>query len=479
MHGAIDTSPNGDGGSDVAARLRRARRRRQIDAVDFIVRNYVGTAGRVPELELGPDQFVAVASRAPARRNAKRFRAAGPPARRPLRSPSSARAPTTRRSTCTTDVGDGTRPLRALVDLDNRGPGAAGRRQAPDASTRRVHAAAAHDRTLNYRALARDAPTPTRSSTTRAVDRRRRRRASSPTRARADGCGEAKVTCLKARIDQPAADARDRRCPARAARDFSLSHTGTGARPARRARDDRPHAGDAADRTYADVELLRVPDRGHAAGWTTTKGVAARRRVPRLHVDFAAEACARRPAGARPRQLHRPRPARRAAALPPRPDTVPNFVTLVARPDVAIAGDERFEVAGRVDEVRNVAFRQRDVDDDGEADGTLGARVDVGAPNTPFDAVVDTAGFARDPTTSDATRRAQPTCSVGVDELPAALQRLRARSSTTRRRRPRRACPPTRCWRSATARRARPHRPASSTSTPLSVAYQASARRRR
>ena len=50
--------------------------------------------------------------------------------------------------------------------------------------------------------------------------------------------------------------------------------------------------------------------------------------------------------------------------------------------------DARFEVAGRVDQVRNVAFRQRDITQDGKADGTLGVLVDTGAGGA-FDAKID------------------------------------------------------------------------------------------
>ena len=48
-------------------------------------------------------------------------------------------------------------------------------------------------------------------------------------------------------------------------------------------------------------------------------------------------------------------------------------------------------------EICYVAFDERDDDENGEADGTLGVNVDLGAPNTLFDIGVDIAGCSADP----------------------------------------------------------------------------------
>ena len=132
----------------------------------------------------------------------------------------------------------------------------------------------------------------------------------------------------------------------------------------------------------------------------------------------------------------RDRPER--GTLPPREDTAKQFVSLISR-------DERFEATGRVDEVRNVAFHQRDDDNDGEADGTLGALVDAGtggALRRGHRRRLRRAGSRRH-------HRAVHRPRQGLDEdahrrrgAAAALQRVRARERRRRRRPSRRRLSP-------------------------------------
>ena len=118
----------------------------------------------------------------------------------------------------------------------------------------------------------------------------------------------------------------------------------------------------------------------------------------------------------------RDRPSR--AGLPERPATGPHFVSLVAA-DATLAdnGDEHFEAVGRVDKVRNVAFHQRDREDDGRADGTLGVSVDVGGEKQPFDVAVDTHGRAADPKDETVDLGATSTqLDAHIDKLPSPFE---------------------------------------------------------
>ncbi len=94
----------------------------EIDAVDFLVKDFVGSVGNVPAPQIGPDQYITVGTRLQGD-GSERFRAAG--------RLFGVRAITVERQgsdnktiDATTDLGDGTRPLRAIVDIDERGPGA-------------------------------------------------------------------------------------------------------------------------------------------------------------------------------------------------------------------------------------------------------------------------------------------------------------------------------------------------------------------
>ena len=308
--------------------------------------------------------------REPLRRRAGRVRA--PPAAcwASARRSSSARAPTNDIVDADTDLGDGVRPLRALIDIDNRADP-----EVADDDDQRI----AIDTTL--------APLPEQHPRDlQAVGRLRRPAAAALTSRRAAWTSTRRRSSRRdrRRLRPGRGDVREgahrRRPDAAGGAAARRGRDGLRPPPQRRRRDaaSRRQRGDRRDerRGRADVGRRAHRPRSHrrsTGGWTRQRG-AALRGVPRLRLRLHALRQrlrhARRGGGARARALHRPRPPERGT-LPPREDTAKQFVSLISR-------DERFEATGRVDEVRNVAFHQRDDDDDGEADGTLGALVDAG-----------------------------------------------------------------------------------------------------
>jgi hypothetical protein len=416
MTGDLRYVPDGKGGRQIDSFAFDVLGGQQIDALDFLARNFVGDPGPIPEPNLGPDQFVAASTRQMPNATS-RFRASG--RLFGVRSLHFERqAGDNEQVDVTTDTGDGTESLRAIVDLDNRGPGGP-----PDPDDRRRMKVDTTITPLPRTIHANYDPARTGHSTTKLVY-------DSPTRVdvQADaliadndatnGCGEVEVTCLSARIDKLPTHL-EAELPDKTGTDFSLSHDGAGGeRPDVRAQVDRTGL-EATSRTYADIELLRVPPEVRGRMDVSTKDVVRAAEFHACDWNFGTGECddAQQALG-RVSFTVRDQPSR--AGLPPRPDTTPNFVSLISRdPSFGIEGDERYEAAGRVDEVRNVAFHQRDRGDDGEADGTLGVRVDVGSEHTPFDVAVDTVGFATkedDETVNlgDAASRVK----VRVDELP-------------------------------------------------------------
>ena len=366
MKGVIDMTPNDEGGADVTGADFRVLDGAQIDAVDFTVRNYVGTAA-FPIPLLGPDQFVAVSSRVLGD-GTKRFRAAGR-----LRDVRAATYTKLGESLdVTTDVGDGQRPLRALLDLDDRGPGAK-----PDAKLMKVDTRVTPlPRTLGVSFDPSNQTDPTKivydSGATTDIDAD-----AVIAEGEFSGCGQTKVTCASTRVDRLSPHLHID-LPGEGQSDFRLSRTAAASAPDVRAKIDLTPAV-AADRTYVDAELLAIPAevRGRL---DTAKGLLRTAEFHGCDWNFATETC-RDTQGALGRVGFTVRDQPLRLTLPPRPDTASTFVTLLKR-------DERFEVAGRVDQVRNVAFRQRDVNNDGEPDGTLGVRVDTGAGGA-FDAKID------------------------------------------------------------------------------------------
>ena len=231
----------------------------------------------------------------------------------------------------------------------------------------------------------------------------------------ADGCGQAEVTCATARMDDVPTQL-EALLPGEGGTDFVIRHNGVPVvqRPDVSAAIDVTNA--AAERTYADVRIDRVPPKVDGR-LDTRKEVLRAAEFHGCDFDFtpSVNACvspATAEALGRVRFTVRDRPER--GTLPPREDTAKQFVSLISR-------DERFEATGRVDEVRNVAFHQRDDNNDGEADGTLGALVDAGTGG-PFDAVIDDISDALDP--DDETEpftvlgKGSTKMRIGVDALP-------------------------------------------------------------
>ena len=108
--------PNDEGGSDLDAVDFHVVEGQQIDSVDFEVRNFDGPSP-VPAPVLNPEQHIAFASRFVG--GATRSRAAG--RLLGIRSAKFERQGDRNDIVdATTDLGDGVRPLRALVDIDNR-----------------------------------------------------------------------------------------------------------------------------------------------------------------------------------------------------------------------------------------------------------------------------------------------------------------------------------------------------------------------
>ena len=409
MAGTITSVPNDDGGSDLDAVDFHVVEGQQIDSVDFEVRNFDGPSP-VPAPVLNPEQHIAFASRFVG--GATRSRAAG----RLLGIRSAKFELQGDRNDivdATTNLGDGVRPLRAIVDIDNRDDP-----EVEDEDDQRI----AIDTTLAplpeqihaiYKPSA-GAGDPLRLffQTSRSMDVDATAVIETGP---ADGCGQAEVTCATARIDDVPTQL-EALLPGEGGTDFVLRHNGVAVA-------QRPDVSAAIDvtnkeseRTYADVRIDRVPPK--VDGRLDTRNEVLR--SAEFHgcdFDFtpSVNACiapATAEALGRVRFTVRDRPER--GTLPPREDTAKQFVSLTSR-------DERFEATGRVDEVRNVAFHQRDDDNDGEADGTLGALVDAGTGGA-FDAVIDDVSDVLDPddTTEPFTvlGKGSTKMRIGVEALP-------------------------------------------------------------
>ena len=371
MAGTIKTVPNDEGGSDIDSVDFHVVEGQQIDAVDFEVRNFDGPAGAVPAPVLNPEQYIAIASRFIG--GETRSRAAG----RLLGIRSAKFERQGDRNDIVdarTDLGDGVRPLRALIDVDDRPDPSV-----PDADDKRL----AIDTTLS--------PLPEQihavyDPSTSATDPLRLLYESSRSMdvdadatiasGNADGCGQPDVLCAQARVDD-VPTRLEALLPGVGATDFSLSHNAQAltSRPDVTATVDTTSA--AGKRAWANVRIDRVPPE-LSGRLDQADGELRAAEFHACEWNFAADppACTSpQEAIGRVRFTVRDQPER--GTLPPRADVDGTYVSLIKR-------DARFEATGRVDEVRHVEFRQRDVDP-----STLGALVDVGSAE-PFDTVVDT-----------------------------------------------------------------------------------------
>lgn len=408
MRGALETARD-PSGNDVAEF--EALDGEEIGSVRFHARNWSGEDATLPPLAIGNRQAVDVVSRRVAG-GALRYRAAGllfgvRAAAVSLDASGAVRA--------TTEIGDGVRPLHAHVDLDERNTSAGtGRLMRLDTSL---------------------SPLPRRLEVTYAPSRggtdplRLQYRASTPldvavrgvlATGAADACGSAEVTCLDAGIDDvpreldvelPGPDGRDTRITSSAL---------VGEEPDLRAVLDHTGASPE-DRTVAHLKVLRVPSDVRGRVDVTDAGLVRAAEFHGCAWSFERAACDGTEA-ALGRVEFTVRNAPEGSTLPERDDTVPQFLSVLSRDESLATGDEQFEAAGRVDEVRHVAFRQRDTDGDGRPDGTIGAQVDVGDGAAPFDVVVDTE--APTPDAADATKDLGATAmrlKVHVDNLPTSM----------------------------------------------------------
>ncbi len=234
------------------------------------------------------------------------------------------------------------------------------------------------------------------------------------------------MTCAKVRIDKIPGRLQAV-LPGEDGTDFSLSHNGDAThRPDVRATVDDTALDEDTDetsRTWADVRLLRVPNEVTGRLDTSTDGVlrAAEFHACKWNFDADTPACTdAQGAIGRVQFTVRGRPER--TGLPSRPDVADQHVILLNRQDSkANPVLKAMEVVGRVDEVRNVEFRQRDtVADDEQADGTLGAVIDVGSNKPEFDLKVDDESDAinEEPDPDVVVGRSKTKVAVNVEELP-------------------------------------------------------------
>jgi hypothetical protein len=387
LTGLLTQVPDGKGGSALDSIKFNALGGSEIDGVDVWACNYDGgqyckaqaEGATLPVPQLQPTQFVAAATRNVG--GIIRYRVAG--RLRGIRGATFQRVGTRKDGLdVTTDMGGGTKPLHALLDIDNRGPGtlpADAQRMALDATVRplprTIHARFEPGKGAENTHIRYESPQTVDIDASAEIDT-----------GTASGCGASKVTCLTARVDK-VPQVLDAILPGEGGTDFNLhSEAGaSGTSPDVRAIVDRTPV-NVSERTYADIRLLRVPAEVRGRLDSSAKGVLRAAEFHACPFNFTTQSC---PTGTQQalgsvQFTVRDRPER--DGLPARPDTKTNSVVMLSRSD---GTTKHFEASGRVDEIRNVAFRQRDVDNDGIADGTLGVSVDAGDGHQPFQAIVD------------------------------------------------------------------------------------------
>ena len=276
-----------------------------------------------------------------------------------------------------TDTGDGTRPLGVRFDLDDRGPEAPDDAKATFVDTQLRNLAAR----TQVRFEPAGATSPSRiayeASSTMRVDTEARL-----AEAEGSACGEGKVTCLTAAINA-LPPSLTLELPAKDGTDYRVDHTGS-TKPTLTATIDRTDVKetegqpDELDRTWAKIALAQLPQ--HMAGRLDQKeGVLKAAEFHACNYDFSVPKCTdAQDAIGQVEFTVRDRPDR--GDLPPRPETARQAVTLLKRCTQRVeplpCAEEQMEVHGLITDVRNVAFHQRDLDEDGKADGTLGVLVE-------------------------------------------------------------------------------------------------------
>ena len=344
----------------------------QIDALDFEVRNFSLNApvGNVPDPRFGPDQFVAIGSRRQTD-GSTRFRAAGRITQ--IRSVVFERQGSDNATLdARTDLGNGIEPMRGILDADSRGQGAP-----TDASWTKVDATLSPlPQTIHVNLNPTNGVRGLYEASTRLDATASFIKATGS----ANGCGQALVTCASATLDR-VPTRLSFKLPPTGDPDYEISHNAVGLvpRPDIRATLDTTPA-DTAKRLWAKLGLLSLPPEVRVRLDSTDKDVLVKAEAHGCDYSYANRVCNdAQQAFGRVTFTLRDQPDR--TGLPPRPYGAPTFVSLIRR-------SNRFEIAGRVDEIRNVVFHQRDSDNDGQADGTLGALIDAGVGG-PFDAHID------------------------------------------------------------------------------------------
>ncbi len=367
MHAQIDK--DADGVTGVAFDVLDGE---SVGAVDFSARNVAGP-DVVPAPDLAPDQYVALSTRRQAD-GSVRWRAGG--LLREIRSASFVRDGDSLRLGA--DIGDGRRGLRALADLDSRGADG-GTRLLADARLaplpRDVHVTLTpgteqHPGVVDYQA---------QDGTDVDVDLKT---FGGP----GDSCGVARSTCLIARLDD-LPTALTLTLPGLGQSELGVTHSGVTDEPDVLATLDRTGE-TTTDRVWADIALRDIPPVVRGRLDASADGNLNAAEFHACDYDASSESCRdQQRALGLVRFTVRDQPDR--LGLPQRPRTADTFISIVGNdPNAAVTGDERFEAAGRVEQVRNLAFHQR------AGASTAGALVDLGT-GRPFDAVISTKGFKK------------------------------------------------------------------------------------
>lgn len=371
----------------------------QVDAVDFVARNWAGDPGTVPVVDARPGQYIAYASRI-AGDGSERYRAAGHV--EGVRAVRWERVPSGDHHgfDIVTDIGDGVRPLRALMDADGRGPGGS-----EDANHLVLDTTVTPlPRTIHARMVPgadKEKPMTLRYEAATPVDVDADVRIEKGT---GTACGQALVTCAKARVERLPQSLGLELLANPGLTDFTFDRA-DGHDPDVSAVVDATGS-DPADRTWADIRLDRIPRhvRGRVESPTDVVTNAAFHTCGEAFTDEGKCLVPDEVGLGRATFTLRDRPER--TGLPQRPDVPGNHVTLLAR-------GETDEISGHLTAIRNVELRQRDRNGDGVADGTLGYHVDAGR-REPFAVHVDTVGPDADHPAHDRTVKVE----ASVDELP-------------------------------------------------------------
>ena len=272
-----------------------------------------------------------------------------------------------------TDIGNGIKPLRAVVDLDTRGTGAPADAKRLMVDTL-IKPLPAQIHTL-YEPGTATAPTHILYESSSTTDISANALIAEST---GQVCGELQVTCATTNLYK-LPSRLELKLPSHDGTDFSVAHNAVAPNaPDLTAIVDKT-TDDLTKRVWASVALLRIPNTV-TGRLDSQAGVVKAAEFHDCTWNFDTRTCAETNPVAIGRVRFTVRNGPGRGSLPPPPDTVATFVTMLKR-------DADLEISGQVDEVRNVVFHQR-VGADGKATGTIGALVDVGS-NAPFDVVVD------------------------------------------------------------------------------------------